>query len=137
MTQQTADCPCGRTDARGRPRAFAQCCGPLLAGQPAPDAEALMRSRYTAYVLGDAAYLRATWDPDTCPADVMPDPATRWLGLQVRGHHVVDADHAEVEFVARYRMQGRGGRLHERSRFRRDAHGRWLYIDGAFPPGPA
>lgn len=94
-----------------------------------------MRSRYTAYVLGDAAYLRATWDPATCPADVMPDPATRWLGLEVRGHRTVGADQAEVEFVARYRMQGRGGRLHERSRFRRDAHGRWLYVDGVFPQG--
>ena len=47
----------------------------------------------------------------------------------------LDADHAEVEFVARYRVQGRGGRLHERSRFRRDAQGRWLYVDGTFPQG--
>ncbi|WP_427914553.1 YchJ family protein [Ramlibacter sp. MMS24-I3-19] len=128
-------CPCGRADARGRPRALAQCCGPLLAGQPAPDAELLMRSRYTAYVLGDVAYLRASWDPATCPADVMPDAATKWLGLEVRDHRLIDADHAEVEFVARYRIQGRGGRLHERSRFRRDAQGRWLYVDGSFPQG--
>lgn len=89
-----------------------------------------MRSRYTAYVLGDEAYLRATWDPATCPADVAPDPATRWLGLEVRAAKAVDADHAEVEFVARYRIQGRGGRLHERSRFTRDAQGRWVYVDG-------
>lgn len=94
-----------------------------------------MRSRYTAYVLGDATYLRGTWDPATCPADVMPDPATKWLGLEVREQRLVDADQAEVEFVARYRMQGRGGRLHERSRFRRDARGRWLYVDGVFPQG--
>lgn len=96
-----------------------------------------MRSRYTAYVRGEAAYLRASWDPGTCPPDVMPDPATKWLGLQVREHRVIDADHAEVEFVARYRVQGRGGRLHERSRFRRDAQVRWLYVDGTTPPGPA
>jgi len=89
-----------------------------------------MRSRYTAYVLGDEAYLRATWHPDTCPADLQLDPATKWLGLEVRAHRPIDADHAEVEFVARYRVQGRGARLHERSRFVRDAQGRWLYVDG-------
>ena len=96
-----------------------------------------MRSRYTAYVLGDQAYLRATWHPDTCPPDVVPEPGTRWLGLEVRKHQPIDADHAEVEFVARYRVQGRGGRLHERSRFVRDAQGRWLYVDGSFPQAGA
>lgn len=92
-----------------------------------------MRSRYTAYVLGDAAYLRATWDPATCPADLAIDRDTRWLGLDVREAKALDADHAEVEFVARYRLQGRGARLHERSRFVRDAQGRWRYVDGTFP----
>lgn len=96
-----------------------------------------MRSRFTAYVLGDAAYLRASWDPRTCPADVTPDRTTRWLGLQVRGHRLLGPDQAEVEFIARYRVQGRGGRLHERSRFRRDAQGRWLYVDGSFPQDAA
>jgi SEC-C motif-containing protein len=91
-----------------------------------------MRSRYTAYVLDDQAYLRATWDPATCPADLAADPATRWLGLDVRDTNMTDADHAEVEFVARYRVHGRGGRIHERSRFVRDAQGRWLYVDGTF-----
>jgi SEC-C motif-containing protein len=88
-----------------------------------------MRSRYTAYVLGDAAYLLATWHPGTRPAEVAPEPGTRWLGLEVRARREVDATHAEVEFVARYRVQGRGGRLHERSRFVRE-DGRWLYVDG-------
>ena len=129
----TDPCPCGRNDARGRLLPFTQCCGPFIAGQPAPDAASLMRSRYTAYVLGDEAYLRATWLPDTCPADVSADPSTKWLGLEVRDCKTVDADHAEVEFVARYRVQGRGARLHERSRFVRDAQGRWLYVDGTFP----
>ncbi|GAC1532841.1 MAG: YchJ family protein [Ramlibacter sp.] len=124
-------------DARGRPRSFAQCCGPHLAGQPVPDAEALMRSRYTAYVLGEQAYLRATWDPATCPADVAPEPGTRWLGLEVRAHLPIDANHAVVEFVACYRLQGRGARLHERSRFARDAQGRWLYVDGTTATGKA
>ena len=128
----TAACPCGRSDARGRALAFAQCCGRYLAdfaGTPAPDAEALMRSRYAAFVLGDAPYLLATWHPSTRPAQVTFEPGTKWLGLDVRVHRGVDAAHAEVEFVARSRLAGRAHRLHERSRFVRE-DGRWYYVDG-------
>ena len=82
-----------------------------------------MRSRYTAFVREDVDYLL-----HTCEAGV------RWLGLEVRDVHVADACHAEVEFVARSRLQGRASRLHERSRFVRepDAQGvwRWSYVDG-------
>ncbi|MBA2962792.1 MULTISPECIES: YchJ family metal-binding protein [Ramlibacter] len=129
-TPPAASCPCGRTDARGRPLAFDQCCGPILAGRPAPDAQALMRSRYTAFTRGDDAYLAATWHPSTRPAEVRSGDGTRWLGLELREHRLLDADHAEVEFVARWRVAGRGGRLHERSRFVRE-DGRWFYVDGA------
>ena len=129
MGKLPASCPCGRSDARGRPLAFAACCGRWIAGEPAPDAESLMRSRYTAYTLGDEPYLLATWHAGTRPAHVEPDPATKWIGLDVRDHRAVDATHAEVEFVARYRVQGRAGRLHERSRFVRE-DGRWYYVDG-------
>ena len=92
----------------------------------------LMRSRYTAYVLGDTAYLRETWFEETRPADLdaSADPATRWLGLQIKRHVPLDADHAEVEFVARYKVGGRAHRLHETSRFVRNEAGRWLYVDG-------
>lgn len=124
-------CPCGRTDPRGRSLALADCCGPWLGGEPAPDAEALMRSRYTAHVLRNDAYLLATWHPSTRPAHAAPDPATRWLGLEVHDHRRVDESHAEVEFVARYRVQGRGGRMHERSRFVREDDGRWYYVASA------
>ncbi len=89
-----------------------------------------MRSRYTAFVLGDEPYLLATWHASTRPAEVKSDPATRWLGLQVRAQREIDATHAEVEFVARYRIAGRAVRLHERSRFVREADGRWYYVDG-------
>ena len=123
-------CPCGRTDGRGRALAMAQCCGPFLQGRPAPDAESLMRSRYTAYALGDAAYLLATWHPDTRPPAVDIDPALRWIGLEVRDARETAAGRAEVAFVARFRREGRGGRLQERSRFRREPDGRWYYVDG-------
>jgi SEC-C motif-containing protein len=124
-----SDCPCGRADAKGRVLAFAQCCGPWLEGAPAPDAQALMRSRYAAFVREDAAYLLVTWHPGTRPATVEFEPGVKWLGLEVRMHRVLDAAHAEVEFVARSRVAGRGQRLHERSRFVRE-DGRWFYVDG-------
>jgi len=123
-------CPCGHVDARGRVLALAACCGRYLDHDtPAPDAESLMRSRYSAFVLGRADYLQASWHASTRPARLDLEPGIRWLGLQVRGHRAVDADHAEVEFVARSRVAGRGQRLHERSRFVREG-GRWFYVDG-------
>ena len=128
--QPSAPCPCGRTDARGRALRFADCCSPCLNQQgPASEAEALMRSRYSGFVLERADYLRATWHASTCPAQLDLDPAAKWLGLEVRAHHRVDADHAEVEFVARFRVAGRAVRQHERSRFVRE-QGCWWYVDG-------
>lgn len=89
-----------------------------------------MRSRYSAYVLGLIDYLRHSWDPATCPPQLGPEPGLRWLGLRVLAHVQIDPDHAEVEFIARYRQGGgAAGRLHERSRFRRTAAG-WLYVCG-------
>lgn len=125
-------CPCGRLDARGRPLAFARCCGRYLADfdhAPAPDAESLMRSRYCAFVLEDADYLLATWHASRRPGTLAFEPGIKWLGLEVRSHRQVDATRAEVEFVARSRTAGRAQRLHERSRFVCE-DGRWYYVDG-------
>jgi SEC-C motif-containing protein len=97
--------------------------------RPAPDAESLMRSRYSAFVLEDAAYLLATWHPAHRPAGLAFEPGLKWLGLDVKEHRVVDPAHAEVEFVARSRLAGRAHRLHERSRFVCE-HGRWYYLEG-------
>jgi SEC-C motif-containing protein len=88
-----------------------------------------MRSRYTAFTRGDDAYLSATWHASTRPAEVRAGDGTKWLGLDVREHKLLDPDHAEVEFVARWRVNGKGGRLHERSRFVREG-GHWFYVDG-------
>jgi SEC-C motif domain protein len=118
-------CPCTSG------KALQRCCGPLLGGAVAPDAEALMRSRYSAYVLRDAPYLLATWHPGTRPAslDLSGDDGIRWLGLSVRRHVQTGPESAEVEFVARYRLGGRGYRMHETSRFERE-DGRWFYVVG-------
>lgn len=88
-----------------------------------------MRSRYSAFVLGRADYLRATWHASTRPQVLELDAGLKWLGLQVRAQRSTGPDSAEVEFVARWRDRGRGVRLHERSRFVREA-GRWYYVDG-------
>ena len=121
------NCPCRLPSTQPR---YADCCGRLHAGAAtAPDAEALMRSRYSAYVLGLADYLLATWYASTRPATLEPDPpGLKWLGLEVRRHVVVDADHASVEFVARSKLGGRAHRLHEFSRLVRE-DGRWYYVD--------
>lgn len=96
----------------------------------APDAQALMRSRYAAFVMDELAYLLDTWHSSTRPAGLEPNAAgTKWLGLDVRRHEQVDASHAIVEFVARSRLHGRAMRLHEISRFVREG-GQWFYVDG-------
>ena len=120
-------CPCGTG------RAYAACCGRYHAGPlhlQAPDAQALMRSRYSAYGRGLTPYLLATWHASTRPATLdAHEPALRWLGLEVKHHAATDADHATVEFVARSKQGGRAQRMHELSRFVREA-GQWYYVDG-------
>jgi len=120
-------CPCGL------PQSYAACCGRFHAGDAAPDAEALMRSRYCAYVSGNRDYLLATWHADTRPQvlslEDAPGQRTQWLGLDVKRHRVTGTDTAEVEFVARYRIGGGSAvRLAEHSRFVRQ-DGRWYYLD--------
>lgn len=90
-----------------------------------------MRSRYTAYTLQREDYLLATWHPTTRPASLSlaEDAQTKWIGLDVKRHERQDSDHAIVEFVARYKVNGRAHRLHEVSRFAREDE-RWLYLDG-------
>jgi SEC-C motif-containing protein len=136
-----ATCPCGGPS-------FASCCGPYLAGQAVPaSAELLMRSRYSAYTLGNETYLRATWHASTRPPQGLIDPNERlqWLGLEVKSALRLrqrkaelpeTQDHDTVEFVARFKINGRAHRLHEVSRFvREEADGvqRWFYLDGSFP----
>ncbi len=128
MSTPPKECPCDS----GLP--YARCCGPLHTGAPAPDAKALMRSRYSAYVLGNADYLRASWHASTRPAHLSlagaPGQRTVWLGLKVESHASTGPDTAEVVFTARLRAGGGSAqRMHERSRFvRQDGH--WFYVDG-------
>ncbi|WP_058049132.1 YchJ family protein [Janthinobacterium sp. Ant5-2-1] len=140
----SAACPCGGAS-------YASCCGPYIAGDALPPtAETLMRSRYTAFTLRDEPYLLATWHASTRPTDALfaEEEKVHWLGLEVksalrlRQRKATSADQAEetnrdsVEFVARYKVNGRAHRLHEVSRFVREAGDggmRWFYLDGSFP----
>ncbi|HEX2011464.1 MAG TPA: YchJ family metal-binding protein [Roseateles sp.] len=129
-TRKPEPCPCGR------PADYAQCCGrwhqAFAAGQGllAPDAEALMRSRYSAFVLGLGDYLLASWHASTRPASLEPnEPGLKWLGLEVRSHARQDNTHATVAFVARSKLGGRAHRLQETSRFVCEG-GAWYYVDG-------
>ena len=122
-------CPCGSGTR------FADCCGPYLAEQAeAPTAEALMRSRYSAYVLENGNYLNRTWHPRTRPADLGLDDGTTWEGLTLirTNGGGVDDERGIVEFSARCRVRETPGNLHEISEFVRE-QGRWYYVDGEAP----
>jgi len=120
------NCPCGNS------KQYSDCCGRYLdQGVSAVTAENLMRSRYTAYTLNREDYLLATWHHDTRPASLglANQPRNQWLGLTVKRHEKSAPDHAIVEFVARYKINGRAYRLHEISRFVYQ-EGLWFYVDG-------
>ena len=88
-----------------------------------------MRSRYSAFALGHDAYLLRTWHPSTRPPTLGSDNGAKWIGLEVVRHEQQGEDRAVVEFVARYKINGRAHRLHEVSRFVREDE-RWFYVDG-------
>ncbi|MFF5175765.1 YchJ family protein [Micromonospora sp. NPDC000089] len=123
---QSQPCPCGT----GLP--YPDCCGPVHRGAAtAGTAEALMRSRFSAFAVGHADYLLRSWHSSTRPARLRLDPAQRWTRLEIlateRGG-LFDSEGA-VAFRAHYREAGRPGMLDERSRFVRE-DGRWVYLDG-------
>lgn len=129
VKKQSTDCPCGSG------RGYDECCGHYIAGAGrAPTAEALMRSRYSAYVRADEAYLLKTWHASTRPTEVTFDGGrtTRWLGLKIVASEAggEQDDEGMVEFIARFKSGGsRAERMHERSQFRREG-GEWYYVDG-------
>jgi len=132
-----SSCPCGSG------RALDQCCGPILAGAPAPTAEALMRSRYTAFTLGDIGHIERTHAPearedfDRANAEAWAK-AAKWEGLEIR--HTESGTESDetgtVEFVARFRQAGQIMAHHELATFRK-VEGTWCYVDGTLNPKEA
>ena len=124
-------CPCGSgTD-------FDACCGPVIAGAPAPTAEALMRSRYTAFVRGYADYIDATYAAEFRDRDGSALPPVDWVGLQIFGATGGGSgdDTGTVDFAARYKQDGEVRVHRENSNFRRE-DGRWVYVDGTVAAQP-
>ena len=121
-----ASCPCGSGVD------FAQCCGQYLNdARPAPTAEALLRSRYSAYVTGAEQYLMDTWHPSTRPVHGLQLEAHQWIGLKIL--EIIDGQpddkEGQIAFVARYKINGRAHRLQEISEFLQ-VDGRWFYVGG-------
>ncbi len=120
-------CPCGSE------LSFNQCCRLFHDGKAAPTAEALMRSRYSAYVLANGNYLHRSWHASTRPTkkSLQQLPPTQWTGLTIvrTEQGGVNDTAGLVEFIARYQEGLQLKQLHETSRFVREG-GRWFYIDG-------
>ena len=111
-------CPCGSGTAYGA------CCGPLHVGaRRAETPEELIRSRYSAYALGELDHVFRTWHPRTRPDAISPRPGTTWTGLVV---HRAEGD--LVEFTAHFRNAEGAGVHHEVSRFEQRG-GRWVYVE--------
>jgi len=125
-TPHSPYCPCGSS------KQYSDCCGRYLDhGEVATTAEHLMRSRYTAYTLNREDYLLATWHHSARPGslELANNTPNQWVGLTVKGHEQSAPDRAIVEFIARYKINGRAYRLHEISRFVHEG-GAWFYLDG-------
>ncbi len=125
-------CPCGS----GLP--FAECCARYLTGGAehllAPTPEALMRSRYAAYALGDDCYVLETWAAETRPAELFApgEQRPKWMSLSVASAETSpDGLTGEVRFAAKGRTSQGAFVMRARSRFRREADGRWVYVDDA------
>jgi len=113
---------------------YQECCEPLHHGALASSAEALMRSRYTAYALELESYLLTTWHPKTRPSsmNLKEDSPIKWLGLQIKRTQALSNSSAIVEFIARYKIgAGKAERLHETSEF--VYADRWYYLQAINP----
>lgn len=132
-----SDCPCGSG------KEYEKCCAPAISGeQPAQTAEALMRSRYSAYSKMEIEYLNESLHPDHRHDHDLA--ATRrwaenssWENLEVRSVEKGEADDDEgiVEFIATFKEKGVHRKHHERARFQK-VDGRWYYLDGEFVAAP-
>ncbi|MEQ8389543.1 MAG: YchJ family protein [Thalassospira sp.] len=136
VLQATAPCPCASNQTYG------ECCGKYHTDKAkAETAEKLMRSRYSAFVVRDGAYLLATLAKekhDSFDAESIKHDQTRWSGLEIVecvAGGLLDQS-GKVEFIARFIEDGQQGQLHESSNFERRG-GKWYYVDGVFPDGTA
>ncbi len=87
-------CPCGSKND------YENCCEIFVKGTKlAETPEQLMRSRYTAFVIGAYDHIRRTWHPDTLP-ELSDDEPNSWVGLEIVDSSF-EEDEGEVEFIAK------------------------------------
>ena len=132
LVEPNSPCPCQA--AKAPTICYSECCQPYLDGSAEPEtAEKLMRSRYTAYALGNLDYIKRSWHPDTLPPDLRLVPGQSWVGLKIK--RTEDGTENDtigvVEFIAKSKRNGRARRMHEVSEFEKVA-GRWLYVRGDY-----
>jgi SEC-C motif-containing protein len=117
MKKNTESCPCGSG------KMLTSCCQPYInAEMAAPTAEALMRSRYSAYALGNEQYLLDSWHVSTRPKHIDADPGAQWIRLKI-----IEVQFDRVQFIATYRLNGKAYKLSENSCFVLD-DGKWFYL---------
>ena len=124
MEKKSTACPCGSAET------LEHCCLPVINGiRTASSAEALMRSRFSAYTLDRQQYLLSSWHPTTRPDSIESDPSIHWLRLKI-----IDAQKRpdQVEFVATFKINGKAHKMHENSRFVFE-NGHWFYLDAIEP----
>jgi SEC-C motif-containing protein len=117
MKKNTESCPCGSG------KKLASCCQPYINGdKAAPAAEALMRSRYSAYALRNEQYLLDSWHVSTRPKHIDADPDVQWIRLKI-----IEVQTDRVQFIATYRLNGKAYKLPENSSFILE-NGKWFYL---------
>lgn len=113
-------CPCLSGES------YVECCGRFHAGDAhAPTAELLMRSRYSAYAVGDTDYLGQTWHPTTRPTLIDPDPEAGWYRLDIISKY--KGGPFDTAGIVEFEAFHRGGSQREASSFVRE-EGRWYYV---------
>lgn len=123
MMNTKTPCPCGAAAS------YTECCQPLHQGTPAASPEALMRSRYSAFAMGDSDYLLASWHPHTRPTSLQLEPDVRWRRLVIHEAMPVSGDAGVVRFTAISQQDGQWHQLTESSRFMK-VDGYWRYHQG-------
>lgn len=107
------------------PISYSDCCQTYHQGNAAPNVEALMRSRFSGFVLGLTDYVKQTWHPDTCPNDLQLQPDSQWKKLDI-----ITTTENTVHFRAYLQNEDKQFEcLEEHSRFEQ-VDGKWVYVDG-------
>lgn len=123
-------CPCGSKQL------LMECCGALISGDKVADTPLkLMRSRYTAFVLANMAYIKKTMKGPALKGFNKTESkkwaeSVEWLGLEViKTDYQLGNTTGHVEFIATFKENHQVKSIHEKSKFIFE-NGKWYYVDG-------